>query len=122
MINADRIVPVMATDLLSLYALIVKMSGKTLTVQNASTTDGQFEVTTGSASTYAFASEPVGTMDFASGVTAANIYFVPAFDYSGFTINGAAVTTSGDTVVPDGNTLYLAALASGGVTITKVGF
>ena len=44
MINTDRIVPVMAIDLLSLYGLILKVAGTTLTVADATDTDGNFEL------------------------------------------------------------------------------
>lgn len=118
MINQDRIVPVTATDLLSLYGVILTVGGKTLTVAQA-TNPAQFNIA--SASGDLIANEPVATCDFASGVSTANIYFVPAYNYAGFTVNGASVETTGD-VVADGKTLYLAALASGAVTITKVGF
>ena len=37
-------------------------------------------------------------------------------------VNGTKVTTSGATVDPDGVTLYTATLATGAVTIAKVGF
>jgi hypothetical protein len=49
------------------------------------------------------------------------IYFVAAYDYEGFSVAGTKVTTSGAEVAPDGSTLYTATLASGAVTIAKVG-
>lgn len=118
MINNDRIVPVTATDLVSLYGVILSAAGKTLTVANA-TNPAQFEIT--AASTDLIASEPIATCDFASGVSSANLYFVPAYDYTGFTVAGESVEATGD-VVADGKTLYLAALSSGAITITQVGF
>lgn len=119
MINTDRIVQVSAIDLLSLYGLILKQNNATLAALQAKNTDGDFEVA--EAATPLLASEPVKAMNFASGVTAATIYFVPAYDYAGFEVNGAAVTATGD-VEADGRTLYKATLASGAVTIEKVGF
>lgn len=125
MINTDRIVPVTATDLISLYGLILKMdsNNSSLAALDASTTDGQFEVTSTSGSLL-IADEPVQALDIATGVSAVTIYFVPAYDYAGFTVNGAAATidSDSDAVSPDGRTLYKAVLASGEITITKVGF
>lgn len=122
MINPNRIVSVTAIDLLSLYGLILGQSGKTLTVANANDSEGDFEVAEAPESGSLIASEPVKSLDFATDVSAATVYFVPTLDYVGFSINGAAVTTTGDTVNPDGRTLYLATLSSGGVSIAKQGY
>lgn len=118
MINTDRIVPVTATDLITLYGLILKVGSINVTALEATNTQGDFSVTE---SGTLLASEPISTLNFASEVSTASVYFVPAYDYSGFTINGAEATSTG-TVEADGRTLYLASLASGAVTITKVGF
>lgn len=120
MINNDRIVPVTAVDLISLYGLILKVGSVSVTALDATTTDGQFTQSANNATV--LASEPVKTLDFASGVTAGTVYFVPAYDYSGFTLAGVATTTAGATVEADGRTLYSATLANGVVTIAKVGF
>jgi hypothetical protein len=124
MINKDRIVPVQATDLLSLYGLILKMdsNNSSLAKLDALDVDGAFKVTSGSAPL--LCSQPAETIDIdatASSVSAATIFFVPAYDYKGFTIDGSAVTPTGS-VDADGVTLYKAALSSGAITITKVGF
>lgn len=124
MINKDRIVPVQATDLLSLYGLILKMDSNnaTLAKLDALDVDGNFKVTSGSAPL--LCSQPVESIDIdvtASSVSSATIYFVPAYDYKGFTIDGSAVTPTGS-VDADGVTLYKAALSSGAITITKIGF
>lgn len=120
MINTARIVPVTATDLLTLYGLILKVGSINVTALAAADTAGNFTQTTNSATV--LASEPVASLNFASGVTAGTVYFVPAYDYSGFSINGTATTTTGATVTADGRTLYSAALSSGTITIAKVGF
>lgn len=121
MINNNRIVPITAVDLITMYGLILKLAASTApTALDATTTDGQFSQTTNSATV--LASEPVATFDFATGVTAGTVYFVPAFNYSGFTLAGVATTTAGATVEADGRTLYSATLADGTVTIAKVGF
>lgn len=124
MINKDRIVPVQATDLLSLYGLILKMDSNnaTLAKLDALDVDGNFKVTSGSAPL--LCSQPAETIDIdatASSVSACTVYFVPAYDYKGFTIDGSAVTPTGS-VDADGVTLYKAALSSGAITITKIGF
>lgn len=125
MINSDRMVPVTATDLISLYGLILKQdttNNSTLAALNPLDVEGNFKVTSGSAPL--LASQPVKSIDIdatASSVTAATIYFVPAYDYKGFTIDGVAITPTG-TVTADGSTLYKAVLATGAVTITKAGF
>lgn len=122
MINNDRIVPITACDLISMYGLILKQASgnSALAALEAASVDGQFEVASGAGSLL-IANEPVKTIDFATGYTAGTVYFVPAYDYAGFSINGAAVTPTGD-VEADGRTLYKAVLASSAVTITKVGF
>lgn len=125
MINSDRIVPVSAIDLITLYGLILKQdttNNSTLAALNALDVEGDFKITSGSAPL--LASQPVKSIDIdatASSVTAATIYFVPAYDYKGFTIDGSAITPTG-TVDADGRTLYKAVLATGAVTITKAGF
>lgn len=121
MINTNRIVPVQATDLISLYGLILLQditNNADLTAVQA-TDPGVFEIT--SASDPLIAAEPVETCDFSEDVTAATLYFVPAYNYAGFTLAGVATTPTGD-VNPDGRTLYKAVLASGSITITQVGF
>lgn len=120
MINDNRIVPVTAVDLITLYGLILKVGSVSVTALDAIDTAGDFSQTTNSATV--LASEPVKTLDFGSGVTAGTVYFVPAYDYSGFTLAGVATTTAGATVEADGRTLYSATLANGTVTIAKVGF
>lgn len=124
MINNDRIVPVTATDLLSIYGLILLQNSNNsgLTKLEALDTDGSFQITSGSAPL--IANEPVKTCDIdatTSSVSACTLYFVPAYDYTGFTIDGVAVTPTGS-VEADGRTLYKAALSSGTITISKVGF
>ena len=129
MINSDRIVPVTATDLITLYGLILKQdttNNSTLAALNPLDIEGDFKVTSGSAPLLAplLASQPVKSIDIdatASSVSSATIYFVPAYDYKGFTIDGVAITPTG-TVTADGSTLYKAVLAAGAVTITKAGF
>ena len=67
------------------------------------------------------ASEPVKSFDFAGTTSAAVVYFVPTYDYEGFKIAGAAVEATGDEVDADHANLYKATLATGAVSIAKVG-
>lgn len=119
MINQDRIVPVVKTDLLTLYGTILKIANVSVTALNAADTAGDFEQTTNSATV--ICSEPVKSLNFGSSVTAATVYFVPAYDYKGFTKTSASLTVTGD-VSADGATLYSATLSTNALTIAKVGF
>ena len=116
MINKNRIVPVTATDLITLYGTILKFTGTDCTAVSGDGT-GAFKMTSGSGNV--IADEPVKAFDFGSAVTSAAVYFVPAYDYKGFSINGTAVTAGGVAVESDCGTLYKAVLASGAVTISK---
>lgn len=121
MINNNRIVPVQATDLISLYAVILKQdttNNSTLAKVDAANAEGDFAIT--AASTPLICSEPAKSIDLAAAVTAATVYFVPAYNYKGFSLAGVATTPTG-TVYADGATLYKAVLATNAVTITKVG-
>ena len=126
MINADRIVPVTATDLISLYGLILEQdSNNSGLAKLAADEIGEFQIKTNSAKL--IASEPAKKIDFdatASSVSAGTVYFVPAYDYVGFSIDGVKEEPAdgSDDVVADGRTLYKAVLSSGDITITKCGF
>ena len=117
MINTDRIVPVTKTDLLTIYGNVLVIAGETIDAVEA-TAPGVFSVD--SASNDILCAEPVKSLDF-DGVSSATVYFIAANDYEGFTVDGAAVTVTGD-VEADGSTLYKAVLATNAITITKVGF
>ena len=120
MINNDRIVPIQKMDLLTMIGTILALIGTSYTAVSASDVEGDFTVTGSGAVGNVLANQPVKTLNFASGVTSATVYFVAAYDYVGFQIDGTAVTTTGATVNPDGVTLYKAALSSGAVAITVV--
>lgn len=129
MINANRIVPVTATDLISLYGLIARVycsaEDYDLVAIDATDDEGNFELTEALAeSTSGICSEPVATFDFGEDVSAASVYFVPAYDYAGFTIDGSAATIAAGSadVDADGSTLYMATLSSGSVSIRKFSF
>lgn len=126
MINKDRIVPVQKIDLISLYGLILLQDSNNsgLTKLEALDVEGDFKITDGSA--VLLADQPVKTVDIdatESSVSAATLYFVPAYDYAGFTVDGVAATMGeGDEVEADGFSLYKAVFGSSTVTITKIGF
>lgn len=125
MINANRIVPVEKIDLISLYGLVLKQdttNNSALAKIVADDVAGDYTIKTNNA--VLIADQPVSTCDIdatASSVSACTLYFVPAYTYAGFTIDGVAVTPTG-TVEADGATLYKAVLSSSAITITKVGF
>lgn len=122
MINNDRIVPIMKMDLLTMFGTILALHGTSYSVLASSDVAGDFSVTGTGAAGNKLANQPVKSLDFASGVTSGTVYFVAAYDYAGITVAGAAATIADGsaTVIPDGATLYTAALASGEVTITAV--
>lgn len=123
MINNDRIVPVQKIDLISLYGtllnVVLSAGGSTVSVLETTDVLGDFEVEDDG--TF-LANQPVKTLDFASGVSTATVYFVAGYDFAGITVNGAAATFAEEsaTVQPDGVTLYAASLASGSVTVAAV--
>lgn len=120
MINTERVVPVKAIDLITLFGDILTIAGTTVAALAADSV-GEFTLTT-AASGAQLANEPVKKLNFDTGVSSATVYFVPAVDYQGFEVEGAAVVTAGDDVDPKGIALYTATLATGTVTIAKIGF
>lgn len=121
MLNSDRIVPIQKVDLLSLYATVAEMCSLSWDYLAAPDVEGNFVVTGSGSIGSLLLNQPAKTVDFAEGVTAANVYFVAAYDFAGFKIDGAAVTATGAAVVPDGVTLYKAALTGGNaVAITAI--
>lgn len=122
MINEDRIVSVTKTDLLSLYGVILKVANVNVAKLDATAT-GTFKISSALTTDYVLADEPVKSLDIASTVTSASVYFVPAYDFEGFTVGGASATIASASVdvEADGNTLYLAVLADGEITVSKVG-
>lgn len=122
MINQDRIVPVLATDLLSLYGTMFSIANVSVTALQVSGGIGEIELASGSGNF--LCAEPVKDFNFGSGVTSATVYFIPAYDYKGFSKTGATITIAdnGVTVDADGSTFYKAALSTNTLTITKVGF
>lgn len=122
MINNDRIVPVQKIDLLSLYATIGGLVGATVKAVKSADVEGNFAITEaqGGEGVLAICDQPVKTFDFGADVSADVIYFIPAYDYEGFSIAGTKVETEGDEVKADGVSLYKAVLGSGDVDITAL--
>jgi hypothetical protein len=123
MVNNDRIVSVTKTDLLTLYKSIFTIASVTTTILEA-TTPGVFSVT--SAATAILCAEPVKTLDIdatASSISSATIYFLAAHDFAGFTIDKTAADPAEGSVTVNGGSgeLYKAVLATGAITITKLG-
>jgi hypothetical protein len=122
MINTDRVVPVMATDLISLYAVILKQdSNNSGLAKLAASAPGEFTQSTNSA--VAIAAEPVTKLDFAAAATAGTVYFVPSLDFKGFSLAGVDTDYTG-TIDENGlgSDLYKVVLSTGTLTVTKIGF
>ena len=119
MLNANKIVPVQKTDLLTLYGTMLKIAN--ISAEALAGDNGAYQVKTNN-KVY-IADAPVKSLDIdatASSVTAATVYFVADYDFTKVTKDGTAVTSTA--VVPDACTLCKAVLDSGTVTVSKVGF
>lgn len=130
MINKDRIVPVTGIDLISLYGLIIKITGNLpgdLQTVETDSVDGTFTIKNSDliSEPYRICSEPVKSFAITDAddlPSEFNIYFVPAYDYTGFTADGTALTVMGDEVEADGKTLYVLSRSENENVIAKVGF
>lgn len=120
MINTNRVVPITAVDLISMYGLILLQDSNNsgLAALQANDVEGNFSCGTG----VKLAAQPVKSCDFTA--SSGTVYFVPDYAYEGFTVSESAATIADNDVevVADGRTLYKAVLSSGTVTITKIGF
>lgn len=119
MINKDRIIPIMAVDRLSLIGETLTLIGTSYTAVAAEDVEGNFKITGSGAAGNKLCNQAAKTIDFATGVTGATVYFIPGFGFEGFKIAGVAVTATG-TVDADCSSLYKAVLSSGAVTVTAV--
>lgn len=126
MINSDRIVPVTKTDLISLYSTILLQASGNSGLAKLTSTDiaGNYQIKTNNG--VLIADQPVVSCDIdatTSSVSACTLYFMADPAFTGFTIDGVAEEAAAGSVdvVADGS-LYKAVLASGDITITKVGF
>lgn len=124
MINTNRIVPIVKSDLLSIYGTMLTMAGAFGSILKSSDILGNFSVT-GSGDVGIFlCDQPVKSLDIASDDIDGTIYFVAGYDFGGLTVAGAAPTFgegyTNDTIIPDCATLFKAELDSGTVTVTAV--
>lgn len=130
MINKNRIVPVVKTDLLSLYGTIIGIlftlaGGLSYDILKSSDILGDFSVTGTGDVGMLLCDQPVKTLDISASVTACAVYFVAAYDFAGITVAGAAATFNSsyldnDDVSADAATLYRAVLDSGTVTLRAI--
>lgn len=123
MINKDRIVPVVKTDLLTLYGTILTLIGTSYAVIQGDI-EGNFDVTGSGAAGNKLAATPLKSVDFKSGVTGGTVYCIIAEDFEGVKVAGSAATLASasldyDEILKNGD-LYSIALSSGEVTIAHV--
>lgn len=119
MINAERQVPITEVSLLDMYFNVFAVTmGSDAPEKLVATNPGEFTVATNN-KVY-LANEPVKTLNFGGAVSAGTVYFVPAYDFEGFAINGTAVETDGDDVKTSGYGFYSAELDNGDVIITAI--
>ena len=121
MVNLKNIIPVVKMDLLSLIGTILTIANVSFAIAEASVS-GACDITGSGAAGNFLANAPVKTIDFKSGVTGATVYFIPAYDYEGIKVAGAAATMASESVavLADSCNLYKAVLSSGEVTISAV--
>lgn len=110
MINKDRIVPIVKTDLLSVYGTMITLSGVSYDILKSSDIPGNFSVTSSGGF---LCDQPVKSLDISADVTNCVVYFVADYDFGGLTVAGAAPTFdeggyTNDTIIPDCATLYAA--------------
>lgn len=125
MINTDRIVPITKTDLLSLIGTVLTLNGTSYGVVQADNVEGDFDVTGSGSIGNKLCAEPVKSLNLHTGVTAATVYFVAAYDFEGITFHEGTATFNSsyldnDDVLKDGCTLYKAVLSSSTITLTAV--
>ena len=124
MINKDRIVPVVKTDLLSAYGTMLALADVSYAVLESSDILGDFSVTGSGAAGNFLCDQPVKSLDIPADVTGCTVYFVAGYDFGGLTVAGAAPTFgegyTNDTILPDCATLFKAVLSSGTVTVTAL--
>ena len=121
MINNNRIVPVTATDLISLYGVILQTVYGDIVKVDASNVVGDFVLTESADNTEYLLSEPAKTIDIDAEIAPITFYFVPAYDFAGISVSGvkAEIETEIDA---DGRSLYMATLEESTVTVAKMGF
>lgn len=119
MINKDRIVPIEKIDFISMIGTVMAIAAVSFTA-GATDAEGNLAVTGSGDVGNVLANQPIVTADFATGVTAGVLYFVPDYKFSGFKVAGVAVEAEGVTPDYKGVALYKATLSSGTVTVAAV--
>ena len=119
MINKDRIVPIEKIDFISMIGTVMTIAGVNYT-SGVTDTEGNLTVTGSGDVGNVLANQPITTADFATGVTAGVLYFVPDYKFSGFKVAEVAVAAEGVTPDYKGVALYKATLSSGTVTVAAV--
>lgn len=99
---SNRMVGVTGVNLMSLYYTAFVMANASGVQVEPTGIDGVYDLES-APSAVAFCVEPVQSITVGAAITA-DIYFVPAFDFAGITINGTASDVSA--VNADGKTLY----------------
>ena len=123
MINKDRIVPITAVDLLSMYGLILLQDSNNSGLAKLAAADGEGGFAVSTNSQKYIAAEPVNKVTFGAAITACTFYFVAGVNYKGFEKTGATLTVTApdDGIINDGG-LYKGVLSTNALTITKAGF
>ena len=121
MINANKIVPVTKSDLLSIYANAAILGGSTVTKLEEGA-PGEFTVAATISTTWGIANAPLKKLNFGASASSGTVIFIPDYDYDGFYINGTfeEPADGSDDVDANGAELYKAVLSSGDITITKL--
>ena len=119
MINKDRIVPIEKIDFISMIGTMMTIAAISFT-SGVTDAEGNLTVTGSGDVGNVLANQPITTADFATGVTAGVLYFVPDYKFSGFKVAGVAVEAEGVTPDYKGVALYKATLSSGTVTVAAV--
>lgn len=135
MINKDRIVPIQATDLISLYATIINLAKTGGIMAYQAESAGVFNVVRQGGPISLMLAEPVKRAELNANVTSGNpVYLVLDYDFEGFTRDGATLTIGeivGGSINPvtpedlkrDGCTLYALKSAEGyDIGLEQVGF
>lgn len=110
MINKDRIVPVTATDLLTLFYTINSIAANGNKYVLATTSKiGVYDFQATGLANSIICSEPVKKMNIGLGFQG-SIYFIPDYDFEGITYNGAPAVFNSETdeIIADGASCYLA--------------
>lgn len=109
MINKDRIVPITATDLLTLIYTEQAINESKFALATTNKV-GCFDIQSNPADASAYlCAEPVKEMNISSALTTP-IIFIPDYDFKGITVDGnpAALGTGSDDIIADGVSLYTA--------------